>query len=267
MQSFGVYLRQAITYRSCIKCVTYPAGIGNFACLAPLHLSCTPSALLKCAETNITTLWLLCYAGELQGPALIRVALLTLGTFDFGQFNLLEFVRDHVMTYLDDPDVSIRRSSAAAAAQVLQRHVAKQSQLQNGRIHLNGQFVPITKVSTLCCLLLCCDALFCAALCHAVPCCAVLCHAVLCCPVMRYAVLCHAMLSCAMLCRAMLCRAMLCRAMLCRALPPRVMLCSVLCHAVMCSVVLRHNLPSVAGRLKHSTCGGRGGAAADISCG
>ncbi|DBA66640.1 TPA: hypothetical protein ACH3X2_002209 [Trebouxia sp. C0005] len=81
--------------------------------------------------------------GELQGPALIRVALLTLGTFDFGQYNLLEFVRDHVMTYLDDPDVSIRRSSAAAAAQVLQRHVAKHSQLQNGA-PLNGQFLPLT---------------------------------------------------------------------------------------------------------------------------
>ncbi len=90
-------------------------------------------------------------AGELQGPALIRVALLTLGTFDFGQYNLLEFVRDHVMTYLDDPDVSIRRSSAAAAAQVLQRHVAKHSQLQNGA-PLNGQFLPVTNVSLPCLL-------------------------------------------------------------------------------------------------------------------
>ena len=103
-------------------------------------------------------------AGELQGPALIRVALLTLGTFDFGQYNLLEFVRDHVMIYLDDPDVSIRRSSAAAAAQVLQRHVAKHSQLQNGA-PLNGQFLPLTNVSLPCCAVLCCAVLCCAVLC------------------------------------------------------------------------------------------------------
>jgi len=121
-------------------------------------------------------------AGELQGPALIRVALLTLGTFDFGQYNLLEFVRDHVMTYLDDPDVSIRRSSAAAAAQVLQRHVAKHSQLQNGT-PLNGQFLPLTNVSLPCPGLLCCAVLCCAVLCCAVLCCAVLCCAVLCCAV------------------------------------------------------------------------------------
>ena len=121
---------------------------GTFASF--LHIIRLP----KCEGSGDATLghyyiWLLGYTGELQGPALIRVALLTLGTFDFGQFNLLEFVRDHVMTYLDDPDVSIRRSSAAAAAQVLQRHVAKHSQLQNGGIHLNGQFMPITKVSVL----------------------------------------------------------------------------------------------------------------------
>lgn len=84
--------------------------------------------------------------GELQGPALIRIALLTLGTFDFGQCNLLEFVRDHVMTYLDDGDVSIRKSAAAAAAQVLQRHVARQTQLQE-RAYARGPFMPITSVT------------------------------------------------------------------------------------------------------------------------
>lgn len=85
-------------------------------------------------------------AGELQGPALIRIALLTLGTFDFGQCNLLEFVRDNVMTYLDDADVSIRKSAAAAAAQVLQRHVARQTQLQE-RASFRGPFMPVTRVS------------------------------------------------------------------------------------------------------------------------
>ena len=138
-------------------------------------------------------------AGELQGPALIRVALLTLGTFDFGQYNLLEFVRDHVMTYLDDPDVSIRRSSAAAAAQVLQRHVAKHSQLQNGA-PLNGQFLPLTNVSLPWPALPCQGC--CAVLCRAVPCCAVLCRAVLCRAVLCCAVPCHAMPCYAMLCCA-----------------------------------------------------------------
>ena len=96
------------------------------------------------------------HVGELQGPALIRVALLTLGTFDFGEYNLLEFVRDHVMSYLDDPDVSIRRSSAAAAAQVLQRHVAKHAQLQN-TVPLLGQYISVTHVSSQ--AVLCCAAL------------------------------------------------------------------------------------------------------------
>jgi len=132
----------------------------------------TPSQTRYAAEVCP---FVLC-AGELQGPALIRVALLTLGTFDFGQYNLLEFVRDHVMTYLDDPAVSIRRSSAAAAAQVLQRHVAKHSQLQNG-VSLNGQFLPLTNVSLPCLprpVQGCCAVLCRAVLCHAVLCCAVL---------------------------------------------------------------------------------------------
>ncbi|KAK9806315.1 hypothetical protein WJX72_010074 [[Myrmecia] bisecta] len=61
--------------------------------------------------------------GELQGAALVRLALATLGSFDFGLHSLLEFVRDHILNYLDDNDVSIRRAAALAAAQVLQRHV------------------------------------------------------------------------------------------------------------------------------------------------
>lgn len=94
-------------------------------------------------------------AGEVQGPALIRIALLTLGTFDFGQCNLLEFVRDHVITYLDDSDVSIRKSAAAAAAQVLQRHVARQAQLRQ-RAAIKGPFMPITSVGPLAVPLLIC---------------------------------------------------------------------------------------------------------------
>ena len=34
---------------------------------------------------------------------------------------LLDFVRDHVTLFLDDPDVSVRRAAAAAAAKVLHR--------------------------------------------------------------------------------------------------------------------------------------------------
>ena len=132
-----------------------------------IHPGQPPSQLCYTAEVYP----LVSSAGELQGPALIRVALLTLGTFDFGQYNLLEFVRDHVMTYLDDPDVSIRRSSAAAAAQVLQRHVAKHSILQNGA-PLNGQFLPLTNVSLPC--LPCPVQGCCAELCYAVQISAVL---------------------------------------------------------------------------------------------
>jgi len=60
-------------------------------------------------------------AGELQGAALTRLALQTLGSFDFGSMRLLDFVRDHVTLFLDDPDVSVRRAAAAAAAKVLHR--------------------------------------------------------------------------------------------------------------------------------------------------
>lgn len=61
------------------------------------------------------------FAGELQGAALTRLALQTLGSFDFGSMRLLDFVRDHVTLFLDDPDVSVRRAAAAAAAKVLHR--------------------------------------------------------------------------------------------------------------------------------------------------
>ena len=60
-------------------------------------------------------------AGELQGAALTRLALQTLGSFDFGSMRLLDFVRDHVTLFLDDPDVSVRRAAAAASAKVLHR--------------------------------------------------------------------------------------------------------------------------------------------------
>ena len=65
-----------------------------------------------------------CHAGELSGPPLTRLALATLGSFDFGQQGLLQWVCDNITNYLDNGDVSIRRAAATAVAQVLQQHVA-----------------------------------------------------------------------------------------------------------------------------------------------
>lgn len=39
-----------------------------------------------------------------RDPAMIALALKTLGTFDFSKHNLLEFVRECVVNYLDDDD-------------------------------------------------------------------------------------------------------------------------------------------------------------------
>eukprot|EP00198_Chlamydomonas_reinhardtii_P008241 XP_001697578.1 target of rapamycin, growth-regulatory PI3K-like protein kinase [Chlamydomonas reinhardtii] len=51
-------------------------------------------------------------AGELQGNALTKLALQTLGTFDLGGIQLLEFMRDHILAYTDDPDKEIRQAAA-----------------------------------------------------------------------------------------------------------------------------------------------------------
>eukprot|EP00798_Chlamydomonas_sp_ICE-L_P022752 gene22752-29919_t len=62
--------------------------------------------------------------GELQGNALIKLALQTLGTFDFGQVNLLEFMRDHILGYSDDVDKEIQQPAVLACCKVLQRHAS-----------------------------------------------------------------------------------------------------------------------------------------------
>lgn len=75
---------------------------------------------MKCAHAickHIGSLPARC-AGELQQQALTRLALQTLGSFDFGPARLLEFCRDHVVSYLDESDVATRRAAALAAAQV-----------------------------------------------------------------------------------------------------------------------------------------------------
>ena len=86
--------------RSCV----HAAGLQSCCCL-PTH---TP----------------VCPAGELSGPPLTRLALATLGSFDFGQQGLLQWVCDNITSYLDNGDVSIRRAAATAVAEVLQQHVA-----------------------------------------------------------------------------------------------------------------------------------------------
>ncbi|EFJ44271.1 target of rapamycin, growth-regulatory PI3K-like protein kinase [Volvox carteri f. nagariensis] len=63
-------------------------------------------------------------AGELQGNALIKLALQTLGTFDLGGIQLLEFMRDHILAYTEDPDKEIRQAAVLAACRVLERHAA-----------------------------------------------------------------------------------------------------------------------------------------------
>jgi FKBP12-rapamycin complex-associated protein len=61
-------------------------------------------------------------SSEMQGPPLVRLALQTLGEFDFGQHLLLEFVRDHVALYLDDIESATRKAAAHACCQMLEKH-------------------------------------------------------------------------------------------------------------------------------------------------
>lgn len=59
--------------------------------------------------------------GELHGAPLTRLALETLGGFNLGTAPLLPFAAEHVLPYLDEPDVSIRKAAALAAARILSR--------------------------------------------------------------------------------------------------------------------------------------------------
>ena len=54
----------------------------------------------------------------------MRLSLETLGSFNFTPIPLLEFVRDHVLPWLDDQDISVRKAAALAAARILNRHVS-----------------------------------------------------------------------------------------------------------------------------------------------
>eukprot|EP01132_Coremiostelium_polycephalum_P005602 gene5602-6970_t len=52
-------------------------------------------------------------------PAMIALALKTLGNFDFSKHNLLEFVRECVVNYLDDDNIEIRREAAITCSQLM----------------------------------------------------------------------------------------------------------------------------------------------------
>ena len=60
--------------------------------------------------------------GEIQGAALTHLALQTFASFSLIPHQLLDFVKDFVMPYLDDPDSAIRRDAALAVSQIVQRH-------------------------------------------------------------------------------------------------------------------------------------------------
>jgi len=61
--------------------------------------------------------------GDLQGPPLTRLALQTLGNFSLAPHPLLDFVRDHVVPFLDDPEPPTRRAAVLATCHIIERHV------------------------------------------------------------------------------------------------------------------------------------------------
>ncbi|GAM16986.1 hypothetical protein SAMD00019534_001610 [Acytostelium subglobosum LB1] len=55
-------------------------------------------------------------------PAMTALALRTLGTFDFSNHNLIEFVRDTVSTYLEDDNPEIRREASITCTKLMVKH-------------------------------------------------------------------------------------------------------------------------------------------------
>ena len=64
-------------------------------------------------------------SGEAQGNALVRLSLQTISRFDFGAVGLLDFMRDHILPYVDDADKDIRQLAVLACCRVLERHAAE----------------------------------------------------------------------------------------------------------------------------------------------
>ncbi len=53
-------------------------------------------------------------SSELSHPQLVRLALATIGNFDFGRASLLDFMRDHILVYIDADDKEVRQGAALA---------------------------------------------------------------------------------------------------------------------------------------------------------
>lgn len=78
--------------------------------------STTPPAIVAVLQTALTS-------GELQGAVLTRLALQTLASFTMVPHALLDFVRDHVMIYLDDVESQTRRVAAIATCKIMERQM------------------------------------------------------------------------------------------------------------------------------------------------
>jgi FKBP12-rapamycin complex-associated protein len=53
-------------------------------------------------------------SSDLSHTQLVRLALSTIGSFDFGPMSLLEFARDHITPFLDETDKDVRKVAALA---------------------------------------------------------------------------------------------------------------------------------------------------------
>lgn len=88
-------------------------------------------------------------AGELQGAALTRMALQTLAQFTFVPHTLLDFIRDHVIPCLDNPDPSIRKAAVVAACHGIEDHVTFRR--RNGRRLHSSELRIVDKVRRVWC--------------------------------------------------------------------------------------------------------------------
>jgi serine/threonine-protein kinase mTOR len=76
---------------------------------------------------------------------LIKLALETIGKFEFGQLLLLEFMRDHILPYMEDNDKEIRQAAAMACCKVLERYAAITANAAHGKDSLGESMQPSLK--------------------------------------------------------------------------------------------------------------------------
>ncbi|GAM22047.1 hypothetical protein SAMD00019534_052220 [Acytostelium subglobosum LB1] len=79
----------------------------------------TPSQYRKSSGTFQGVLVTYTLPNPDSDPSVTALALKTLGSFDFSNHNLLEFVRDTVSTFLDDDNPEIRREAAITCAKLM----------------------------------------------------------------------------------------------------------------------------------------------------